>query len=74
MNDIETNIKFINILLGKVILLVGPPGTGKTSIGASIGKCLNRRFGRISLGGEYDSAVLKGHRKTYMGAYPGKIV
>ena len=53
---------------------MGPPGTGKTSIGASIGKCLNRRFGRISLGGEYDSAVLKGHRKTYMGAYPGKIV
>jgi ATP-dependent Lon protease len=47
---------------------------GKTSIATSIAKCLNRKFARISLGGEYDVSIVKGHRKTYMGSYPGKIV
>lgn len=53
---------------------MGPPGTGKTSVASSIAKCLGRKFQRISLGGEYDVSLIKGHRKTYMGSYPGKIV
>ena len=59
---------------GRNILLVGPPGTGKTSVASSIAKCLGREFVRISMGGESDVALLKGHRKTYVGAYPGKLV